>query len=725
MFKYEKILKNIVLFLIFIIPFIPLVVCSSMFFPYIVGKNILFRVLVEMAVGGWAILALFNKEYRPKFSWILGGVISLVGIMFFADIFGVNPLKSFWSNYERMEGWVTLLHLLGYFIVLVGMLNTKKLWNKFFNISLGVSLWISLYGIFQLLGWATAVQGITRLDTTFGNASYLAIYSVIHIFIALFLWLRRYNWKDSMGIFYGMTIILNIIILYHTATRGAILGFFGATLLISFLVALFEKENIKLKKFCGGLLLLTVLFIGGFIALKDTAFVRESQVLNRFASISLQEQTTKSRFMIWNMAWQGAKERPLLGWGQENFNYVFNKYYTPKMYGQEEWFDRTHNVFMDWLIVGGFLGLIAYLSLFVFVLYYLWNKKHGNDFSILEKSIFTGLLVGYFVHNLFVFDNITSYIFFFAILAFIHSSVGLGESRRECILDKIDEEKKNSVGIPVIALLVIASLYFFNVNGVLANRSLLQGLSPQEGGLSKNLEHFEKALSYDSFANQEIREQLMMFAVKVKGFGVDQTITNNFFELSRDEVLKEIERDPENTRNRMLAASFFNNFGIYDGASVQLEKALELSPNKQSIYFEIGLANLNQGKYREALSSFKIAYELETDYDRARQLYALGAIYAGEDALVDDLLSGEIVADSNFLNAYKNTRHFDEMVLVAEKMLAFKPDDPQSYITLAAAYYEVGRNLDAINQLKIAIELDPNFKEQGEGFIKAIQNGSL
>jgi hypothetical protein len=52
------------------------------------------------------------------------------------------------------------------------------------------------------------------------------------------------------------------------------------------------------------------------------------------------------------MALKGIAERPVLGWGQENFNYVFNKYYNPQMFGQEEWFDRTHNVVLDWLIAG-------------------------------------------------------------------------------------------------------------------------------------------------------------------------------------------------------------------------------------------------------------------------------------------------------------------------------------------------------------------------------------
>lgn len=726
MFKYENIIKNIVLLAIFIIPFIPLVVCSSLFFPYIVGKNILFRILIEIAFGGWAILALFNEKYRPRFSWILGGVLALVGIMFFADLFGVNPLKSFWSNYERMEGWVTLLHLLGYFVVLAGMLNSQKLWTRFFNVSLLVSIWISLYGIFQLLGWTNAVQGTSRLDTTFGNASYLAIYTVIHIFIALFFWVRRYCWNDFIGWFYGITILLNIFILYHTATRGAILGFIGAIFLISFLVVLFEKENKKLKKVCVGFLVGTILFVGGFLVIKDSSFVRDNEVLNRFSSISLEETTTKSRFMIWDMAWQGAKEKPILGWGQENFNYVFNKYYNPKMYGQEEWFDRTHNVFMDWLIAGGFLGLIAYLSLFVGALYYLWNKKYGIDSSVLEKSILTGLLASYFIHNIFVFDNIISYIFFFAILAFIHYSISFEGVNEGSVVDRISEENKNKIIIPIIIVLTIFSLYFFNTKGILANRSLLLGLSPHpEKGLSENLKYFEKALNYNSYANQEIREQLMVFALKVEDYGGDQKIRDNFYELAKVEVLKEIERDPENTRNRVLAGSFFNNIYMYEEGFAELEKAKELSPNKQSIYFAMGLSFINQKKYQEALDLFKTAYELEPKYDKAREFYALSALYARQDNLADELLEGEIPADVNFLSIYKNTGQFDKMILVAEKLAKQNSNDPQSFITLAAAYYEVGRNSDAITQLEKAIELDPNFKEQGEGFIKAIKEKTL
>ena len=97
-----------------------------------------------------------------------------------------------------------------------------------------------------------------------------------------------------------------------------------------------------------------IIALGGiFLSIRKTTFVEKSQTLNRLASISFEEFKTEARFTVWGMAIQGFKENPVLGYGEENFNLVFNKYYDPRIYNQEQWFDRAHNVFLDWLIAGG------------------------------------------------------------------------------------------------------------------------------------------------------------------------------------------------------------------------------------------------------------------------------------------------------------------------------------------------------------------------------------
>ncbi|OHA78488.1 MAG: hypothetical protein A2V96_02560, partial [Candidatus Yonathbacteria bacterium RBG_16_43_6] len=420
----QKIIANIVVAMGFVaVPFIPFIVLgNSTFFPFIVGKNFAFRVIVEIMLSAWVVLMAIDPAYRPRKSYLLGALVAFLAIITLTGLLGENPEKSFWSNFERMEGVITYLHLFAYFIVASTVLSVRAMWRTYLNFHVGVGVAMAMYGVLQWAGMLTVVQDGIRVNGTLGNAAYLGTYALFNIFLALFLMVHTSVTETGARmrmLLYGAVAILQTFVLYHTATRGAMLGLIVGVGIAMILIALFERERLMLRKIAIGTLLALTLFVGGFIVLRDTSFVRESPVLARFASISLTEKTTKSRFMVWNMAYQGFKEHPIRGWGMENFNYVFNEYYNPNMYDQEQWFDRAHNVFFDWLIAGGFPALLAYLSLFGCALYCIWRR--ARTLSVLEKSVLTGLLGGYFFQNLFVFDNITSLIYFFTILAFVES----------------------------------------------------------------------------------------------------------------------------------------------------------------------------------------------------------------------------------------------------------------------------------------------------------------
>ena len=50
---------------------VPLVVTTSTYFPYVVGKAIYARVVIEITLALWLILILYYSDYRPSRSWIL------------------------------------------------------------------------------------------------------------------------------------------------------------------------------------------------------------------------------------------------------------------------------------------------------------------------------------------------------------------------------------------------------------------------------------------------------------------------------------------------------------------------------------------------------------------------------------------------------------------------------------------------------------------------------
>ncbi|MEK7107738.1 MAG: O-antigen ligase family protein [Patescibacteria group bacterium] len=720
--KLNKILKWIALGGIFLVPFVPLIVAHNLFFPFITGKAFVFRILVMLATGAWLILALRDEDYRPKNSWILKALIVFVAVIGLADIFSVNPFKSFWSNFERMEGFVTLLHLFLYFVVAGTMLNDWKYWKKFFQTSIVVSVIMAGYGIFQLAGVLVINQGGTRLDGTFGNATYLAVYMLFHIFLTFFLLLRERFSKTGQWT-YGAIIFLQLFILYHTASRGVTLGLIGGVLVAAVLIALFEKERLFLKKSAKIVLISVLVLIGGFVAIRNADFIQSSDSLSRLASISLNEAAP--RFMIWQMGWQGFKERPILGWGQESFNFVFNKYYNPKMFTQEQWFDRSHNIIFDWLIAGGALGLLSYLSIFAALLFYIWRGKNG-PLSFSEKAVFTGLLAAYFFQNIFVFDNIGSYIMFFSILAFFHFSFGSSFPEKWEKKIVFDETTMNRIISPLIVVVVVFALYFFNTKPYLTGRTLIGAL--QERTVEQKFSLFEKALAYNSLGNAEIREQLSQTALAVGASQAPVEWKQKYFDLARSELLKQIEVPRiSDARYELFLGSYLTRFQRYDEALSHLNKALEFSPKKQIILFEIGLIYINTNQYDKALEIFRRAYELEKNYPEARDYYAMAAIYAGKNDLVKSLLEpvyGTTLVDGdNFIKAYADTNQYQKVLAIWQLRVEKNPNLVKNYIGLGASYLSVGQRMKAIEAIEKAIGLDSSFKEQGEYYIREIRAG--
>jgi len=657
---------------------------------------------------------------------------SLLTVIAVADIFGENFYRSFWSNYERMEGLIAHLHFFAYFVIISSMLTTERLWNRFFNTSLFASVAVAIYGLGQLAGKLEIHQGGVRLDATLGNSTYLAVYMLFHIFIAGLLMFRD-GVSKTMRWVYGGVILLELFILYHTATRGAILGLMGGAFLSSIIVLFLNKENKFLRKSAIGVIAFVFVLSVAVFAFKDSSLVKNSPVLSRFGSISFKEETTKSRFMIWNMSLQGVKEHPILGWGQENYILVFNKYYDPKMYGQEPWFDRSHNVFFDWLISAGILGLLAYLSLFVIALYYIFRPE--GKFSNTEKSLFAGLLSAYFFQNIFVFDNMTSYLMFFSVIAYITWRDGeKAEEVKNKYLAK-DKNQASSAGsatdfgyISAVLAITALVLYFGNIKPIFASRSLIQALSPQQEGASKNLSYFEQVFSYGTFGSGEAREQLMQGALRVQSVTtVSQEIKQKFFDLTQKEIAIQIAEAPKDARYGFFYGSFLNKFGFYDEALKYLNRAQELSPKKQAIFFEIGTSYLGKGDYQKAFQVIGEAYNSEKNYQEAKILYGIVALYARQDKLAEEVLipiyGTMLMPDDRFINAYAVRGEYGKVASLWQIRVKNDPNNADYRVALAASYLKLGQRQNAVAELRKAIELRPEFKVQGEYFIKEIEAG--
>lgn len=720
----NDILKTLVFGGLFAVPFLTLFVVNDYFFPFITGKNFAFRIIVEVAFVAWTVLALADARYRPKFSWILSSFAGLMVVMLFANLFGKDPSMSFWSNFERMDGYVTLIHVFLYLIVLGSMLTTKKHWSAFLHTTLGVAVIVALYGLSQY----ASLEYNGRMDSFLGNSAYLAIYMFFHIFIAF--WLFIENRSGVLRGIYSLLVLLFLFALFESGTRGTVIGLVaGATVMVAY-IALFGAKYPEFRRYAAGAFALLIVAAGGFYLARDSAFIQERPNFARIANIDLASDL-EVRGTIWGMAWQGIQERPLLGWGHGNFNYIFNEQYDPFLYNQEQWFDRVHNIFLDWLVAGGVLGLVAYLSIFASCVYYLiivpLRRPDEQTFTVLERGVLIGMLAGYLTHNLVVFDNIVSYIFFAVVLALMHSRVGVAMPSLAKV--QVDRKLIEQFFAPVALVVVIALVYTLHLPGMQAAGDIIDGY--RAGTPLDTLAAFERALDRDSFAHQELTEQISQQAMNIaRDEKVPEEVRQRFITRAEAELNKLVAEKPVpgDARVHVFFSTFYRAIGNLEGAATQMDIARSLSPRKPAIVMQQAIIAYSRNDIERANELFAEAFALDERNDEAREYYAAtlvmtGDLEAAKALITDDRIFKRFAVNDFFAMAVNNAGDTDFLVKLYESRVEQSPSVPQSWASLAFLHYQKKDNAAAIAVLDKAAVAVPTFAKTAQCFSANIAAG--
>jgi O-antigen ligase/tetratricopeptide (TPR) repeat protein len=715
------------------------------YFPFITGKNFVFRILIEILFGLYILLALREPKYRPRASVILWTLFAFVVWMGVVTVFSVDPIKSFWSNFERMDGYITLLHLFVYFIMLGAVVGAEGWWDKFLRVCVFSGALMGILALLQLLHiMPISSQSGARVDTTFGNAIYLAVYMLFSIFITLFMLVRERRSTLAQAV-YGIALVLEVVALYYSQTRGAQLGLIGGLIVTGIWIAWRGRgrqwHTVRQVAFWGLGFILVVMV--AFIAARNTSFVKNSDSLERLASISLSDPTTSTRLQIWEMAYKGILQKPITGWGQENFDFVFNKYYQPSLYSQEAWFDRAHNQFIDWAVDGGLPALLLYLGLFGLMA---WTVVK-SDLEVPEQAILLGLLVGYGLNNLTNFDDIGSYIYFFTVLALIH---GLCQKRPPgfMFLSKPAGDRTIAIVTPFIIVIVAVGAWAINAPGIVRAETLVNAITTQvavadsSGNVSaqpkdpkQNLAEFQVALGENEWpgtplGQQEVTEQLWQFATNlITQTSVDPSVQQSVDALAQSAGVKILAERPHDARLELFDGTFLASAGQGQPALQELQGALADSPGKQQIMFQIGVFYINENNPTAALPVLKQAFDEAPGYTDARVLYASALYYAGQNVQADALLIqgfGTVLEDNpTIIQVYTNTKQYARVAAIYQARITADPTTIDNYVDLAQFYFGISDVADTIATLKKAELESPSMAGQIQTIITEINNGTL
>lgn len=662
--------------------FTPLIVSGKFFFPFVGPKSLYFMGLVEIIFFAYLFLAFSCPKYRPKFNILSAGLILFTVVMILSSVLGADPSYSFWSKYERMTGLLMWFHLLAFFTVISSVFK-KQDWYKVFAVSLFAAVFISLMNLLRTAG--VDIGG--NEGATLGNSSFLATYLLFNAFFAFYLFSQK-----KFKIYSGITFILIVLSLLFSGGRAAILTFYGGAILLLLLWLIFcRRGRLKLAG-----IVLSVIFALGILGAVFLVLQPDSSIQQQFI-----EKLSKDRLIAWQIAWQGFEEKPLLGWGPENFDLVFTKHFNSCLFlpqcGGETWFDRAHNIVFDTLVALGIIGLLSYLGIFLSIFYSLWKKYFKDKLDFWTAGVFSVLLIAYFIQNFTVFDMVSSYMLLFLVLGFIGF-----------LLTPEKEQARSRSPHPLLvvglAILFLISFVKFVVQPALTDHYVIRALSsPTTAG---KLDFSEKALNASPVGRYQIREMLANNTIKrienrAQNKMPDEDIEKELIFMA-EEMEKSTRESPLNYRSWLKLGEFYNFYAKFDPAKLieaerVLNKAIELSPNNQQGYWYLAQTKAYQSEFSAALSSGEKALQLDERVVRSHQIV---------------IQTTQMMGDHDLAKEKAKTA-----IPFAEDMVRLRPS-ANSYLDLVRIA-QIAQEYDLMEEkAKEAVKLNPDWQPYFEKFIK-------
>jgi len=624
----------------YLILFTPLILSGKYFFPFVGPKSLYFMALAQIIFFAWLLLIISNPKYRPKLNALSIALVLFLFVLILSSFLGEDFSRSFWSKYERMTGLLMWFHLFAFFLVISTVFRNLADWSKIFSVSIFAAILISVISLFAEAGVdLTGFGQASRSGATIGNSSFLGTYLLFNIFLALYLILKS---AGGLRIYLGISLPIMLSALFLSGARAATYSVMGGLVLLFLLYLSFVPQK-RYLNILGKISLVGILIVSLISAFY--LFQPDNIIYNWFI-----EKATYARLVVWEGGWQGFLERPWLGWGPENFELVFTRYFNPCMFlgecGGEIWFDRGHNIILDTLVANGILGLLAYFGIFLSVFYILWRRYFlKNSIDFWTAGIFSVTLIAYFIQNLTVFDMINSYLMFFLVLGFVGSLTVSGPEQD--IKPRVNSVKKGILA--VILIFFIFSFFKFVVQPTKADRGVINTLlvqSPNERALLG-----EKTLKTSPLGKYQIREMFADTAINFSQSEQAKNFSAEEFKAELDflsqELEKSIKESPLDFRPYLKLGKIYNLYSQIDPTKLPLaeevlKKAIELSPTNQQGYWELAQTRAFQGNFQEALILAEKTVELEPRVLNSHLIVVQVAEIIGDNDLIEEKIKEAI-----------------------------------------------------------------------------------
>jgi len=731
------------------------------------GKVIVFRIVIAILSLLFTYRVLFNKikinlslNPRESSSWPFFLFFALLASWFIATLFSLDVNFSLWGSPYRNGGFVNLISCF-LFAFLIYFILEPDHWRKLINIAIISGIIVSFVAICQQYGFLKSLFSYSpsQLPSTIGGPNFLSLYLLFTFLFSLFLLFTAEKIKNK--IYYWLSCALFLFVIYLSLSLATYLAV-GLGLGYFFL---FYPEK-KLAKIQKTAIILSVVALAGIVYLRANP---QSPINNNFITRQIVNfRMDQSRLSAWSVAIETIKDRPLFGYGPENFSIGFDKHYDPKLpliqydpYLRSSWWDRAHNVFLETAVTGGIITLVAYLAFFAILFWILGKQKNRYHLTAntddRKKAIachgIQTILVAYFINTFFSFDTLPSQMMLFFTIAyglFLIKSQN-PQDAKNLVMNKSNKEPVKAKRIisdtqkRIAFFLLLTATTWFIVQYGIRPFNINTRINIAKYYLSKNdclkavaiMETIaDKSSIIDSYKIMKYVDLLQVCAQIIPG---KEAV---FAKKGYDLLTKEIDIWPTFTRVWILKTQFTNyliekekapeeRMRLINEAEVAIRTAKALSPKRQEVYPEAIQAAILKKDYQEATVKANQCINLNDTYLECHWLLGIATILSG------NTVNGEIIlqeaenkgyngktAESlgQLLRAYDETNNFKRMAEVYINLSELYPKNAQIHIQLAFVYKELKDYDKAKQEALTVIKMAPELTNEVNGFIESLDD---
>jgi len=705
-------------------------------------KWLTFQVLTELIFACWVLLAVADRRFRPDWrNPIVIGLLVMVAATVLTLPFAVDPSYSFWSRPGRMTGVVNYLHYYSWLFVLLAVVKEVQPARRLLSVSCVVATGVGLFGLGVWLDKPTKT-----MLATMDNPSFFGAYMMMHVFVALYLLFSAKSFGARA--FYVIALAVALITVPLSGSRGALLvTVLGLVLLPLGLMAISNATKRRKLIVMGSVVGLVALLIGTIAWLRlPSARSGVGQAMPTAIQRIAYKNFGNDRWQLWSYALQGGLEKPLFGWGNEQYELMFYRLYDPtgndRLVLNERFADRAHNQYLDTFVASGLIGLLAYLFFLGTIFWAAFVTVRRAD-TLGDKRISVFIATAAAVHSaysFFLFDipSALVVVFLWFVLAAAHYRAVLGVSVSKGVGSR---RLARYLALPMLGLAVAVML----ACNILPARKLSQVVDAKmevAKSRTRALELYRLAYSgYSPYLDDMRLSGFDRIQVYAENVSLVSSQMESLLRFMAGEYVAAAESRSYNVRYQLAAAAVHRMLGVYDAQALEIadgyaQRALAESPNRFGPYVEVAEIAMVRGQADEAIRNFQLAIERIPEMNRYNHSYmqfrlacahALKCDHENSHRSFDEAaaMNHPNRKDSRLVIAIGQSCGADQNFAWAEPhvddVLLIYPDHPEILRSAAKIYVASGSPTKAAEALKQLRKRDPQGADQLAeelGFIK-------